>query len=455
MAQGAPASAMRRVFWWLGLGALAVSLALLVGSNQAVLSLFWAPYRFDISFNFALFAALVLFILIYLALRAVAVLRELPGRAQRWRAQQLERSAVGALLDALSFQLSGRFVRAQSSAQVALEQSSSLADGAFPHRHQLQLLAHLLVAESAQSLQKTDLRDQHLQQALTAATDATTAPAREGMLLRAAHWAIEDRDATTARQRLAELPSGAARRIQALRLRLRAARLDRAAAEALETARVLAKYRAFSPEAARSIVQSLLLDAFRQAHDLAQARALWATLSADERTRAEVALAATHRVLELTRRLPRAASADAATADVAAWHNDPSRPEDEATAAALIREWLHPLWAQWPTLAEEHQRRMSLILEAGLPHLDAAGLAQLEQAQRQWPNNACLQYLAGQAFRQRQLWGKAQLLLSQASQTLQDAGLLRKTWRALAALAEERGDALAAQSAWKQAAQFD
>ena len=82
----------------------------------------------------------------------------------------------------------------------------------------------------------------------------------------------------------------------------------------------------------------------------------------------------------------------------------------------------------------------------------ACHLARLEQTQRQMPGNAYLQYLAGQAFMQRRLWGKAAQLLGQASHSLQDAVLLRRTWCALARLAEERGDATAAQAAWKRAA---
>ncbi len=456
MASAAPTSAMRRVFWWLGLAALAVASALMVGSNQAVLSLFWPPHRLDISFNFALFAAFVLFVLIYLALRTVSVLRELPARAQRWRAQQVERAAVGALLDALSYQLSGRFVRAQASAQAALDHAKNLSEAGFPQVTQLQLLAHLLVAESAQSLRKTEVRDQHLQLALAEGSAKSMSPAHEGVLLRAAHWAIEDRDAVVARQRLAELPTGAARRIQALRLRLRASRLDRSAQEALETARVLAKYRAFSPEAARSIVQGLLLDALRQAHDVAQLRALWAPLSSEERQRPELALVAAQRVREVVSPTPDAAPRGADNVpDETSWRPGSQADPEAQQAAALVREWLDPLWAQWPALTQTQQRQMASILEAGLPHLDGPGLAQLEQTQRQWPNNAYLQYLAGQAFRQRQLWGKAAQLLTQASHSLQDAGLLRKTWRALAALAEERGDPVAAHAAWKRAAQFD
>ena len=77
--------AMRNVFWLLGLAALAVALALLTGHNQAMVSLFWPPYRFDVSFNFVLFCLVAGFVLLYLALRALSMFRELPRQAQRWR----------------------------------------------------------------------------------------------------------------------------------------------------------------------------------------------------------------------------------------------------------------------------------------------------------------------------------------------------------------------------------
>lgn len=51
-----------------------------------------------------------------------------------------------------------------------------------------------------------------------------------------------------------------------------------------------------------------------------------------------------------------------------------------------------------------------------------------------------------------QLWGKAQQLLSQAVQNLQDTGLQRSAWRALATLAEQREDEAAAREAYKRAA---
>ncbi|WP_204732542.1 heme biosynthesis HemY N-terminal domain-containing protein [Hydrogenophaga laconesensis] len=426
---------MRSVFWLLGLAALAVALAMLVGHNEATLTLFWPPYRFDVSFNFVVFCLIAGFVLLYAALRAFAMLRDLPAQAQRWRSQQVERSVVGAVMDALSHQLAGRFVRAQSAAQQAVDQLKGVPSGHWPRRDQLQLLAHLLLAESAQSLQNRERRDDNLQAALDPKLSRSSPEAHEGALLRAARWAIEDRDADAARARLAELPQGAARRIQALRLKLRIARLGGETAEALETARVLAKHRAFSPEVSRSIVRGLALDALREAHDVAQLETVWHGLDADERAMPELALAAARRANHLTRR--------------------GSDEQDRQAVSARVRAWLEPLWPDFGSLDGTQQCQLVLAMEPGLEDLDAAGLARLEQLQRQWPQNGFLQYLAGQACLRRQLWGKAAQMLNQASHSLHDPALLRRTWRGLAQLAQERGDETAAQAAWKQAALLD
>jgi HemY protein len=56
------------------------------------------------------------------------------------------------------------------------------------------------------------------------------------------------------------------------------------------------------------------------------------------------------------------------------------------------------------------------------------------------------------ACMKRQLWGKAQQLLTQSALALQDPKLHRNAWRAVAALAEQREDAESAAIAWKRAA---
>lgn len=429
--------AMRSVFWLLGLATVAVALALLVGDNESTVTLFWPPYRFDVSFNFVLFCLIGGFLLLHAALLAIGLIRDLPRRAVRWRTQQVERAVVGSVMDALANQLSGRFVRAQSSAQQALDQLRSVPVGQWPRREQLQVLAHLLVAESAHSLQNRERRDENLQAALAPELGKGAPDASEGALLRAVRWAVEDRDVDAARSRLAELPQGAARRILALRLKLRVARLGGATEEALETARLLAKHKAFSPEASRSIVRGLVLDTLREAHDMAQLEAAWNRLDAAEKVVPELALAAARRGNQLV--LQRSDAQD----------------DETRAVAARLRSWLEPLWKDFDALEPLQQRQLVVAFEPGLSQLDSAWLARLEHQQRLSPNNAFLQYLAGQACMQRQLWGKASQLLTQASHGLNDAALMRRTWRSLARLAEERGDDAAAQAAWKQAAILD
>jgi HemY protein len=429
--------AMRNVFWFLGLAALAVALALLVGRNVATFTLFWPPYRYDISFIFLVFALIVAFVLLHAALRAIATLRELPAQAQRWRSQQIERSVVGSVIDALSHQLAGRFVRSQAAAHQALTQLKAGSHHTWPRRHQFELLAHLLLAESAQALQNRERRDEHLQAALQPELAVHSPESFEGALLRSVRWAIEDRDPVAARSRLAELPQGASRRIQALRLKLQIARLGGATAEALETARLLSKHHAFSPAASRSIVRGLALDALAEAHDLSQLQAVWNRLEASERQMPELVLAAAQRANQLV------------------LEADHVSETDRDAATQMVRSWLLPLWSVVGTLDGQHQRELVLALEPGLSRLDSDWLGRLEQAQRQWPSNPYLQYLSGQAFVQRQLWGKAAQLLAQASHTLQDPRMLRRTWVALARLAEERDDHGGAQLAWKKAALID
>jgi HemY protein len=350
------------------------------------------------------------------------------------------------VMDALAYQLSGRFVRAQAAAQEALDQMKSAgAAQQWPRRHQLKLLAHLLAAESAQSLRKPEQRDEHLQAALTPRLMAKAPEAYEGALLRAVRWAVEDRDPEAARTRLAELPQGAARRIQALRLKLRVARLGGATGEALDTARLLAKHGAFSPEASRSILRGLAQDALREAHDLTQLRKVWDSLDASERATPELAVAAAMRANRFL-----ASNADPERQPDA----DHGEPEQLAVAK-WVREWLMPVWTRFDKLDEPQQGRVVLALEPALVPMDAEWLAALEQAQRQMPNNACLQYLAGQACMHMRLWGKAAQLLGQASHGLKEPSLLRRCWCSLALLAQERGDAEAAQAAWKKAALLD
>ena len=425
---------MRAALWLMGLFAAAVALALFTGDNDGTVTIFWPPHRVDLSVNLVLLLLVGLFVLLHLALRALTAALELPRQARRWRAQQRERATHTALLDAMTQYAAGRFLRARKAAEGALAREQALVEAgdAPPHATALRTLAHVTAAESAHALQDHATRDTHLDQALkTAARPGTAAELREGVLLRAARWSLNDRDPAGALARLEELPTGAQRRTAALRIKLKAARQHGRIADAMDTARLLAKHRAFSPQAAASLMRGLAAEQIARAYDAAELQAIWAALGATERAMPELALRAAQRLLDL------------------------------GGAAALARSWLAPVWEQGladpGALTDAQQVRLAHALEealaAGDDGADTEWLARIEAAQQAHPHDATLQYLAGVACLHRGLWGKAQALLAQCARTLPDVGLRRNAWRAQALLAERRGDEAAAAAAWRAAAQ--
>ena len=422
---------MRATLWFLALFGVAVAVALFAGNNQSTVTVYWPPYRVDLSLNLVVLLLFGAFVLLHAALRALAALLDLPHQANRWRMQQKERAMHTALLDAMAHLIAGRFVRSGKAADGALAQELALeaAGEKLAQGVQVRALSHLIAAESAQALQNKPRRDEQLALALKTTAQVASTQAqeiREGTQLRAARWALEDRDAPAALERLEELPQGAARRTLALRIRLKATRQAGRTAEALETARLLGKHRAFSPAAAQSIVRGLATEWVNNAHDTTQLLQVWKSLEPAERAMPELAIHAAQRL--------------------AALDGEP----------AQVRAWLLPVWermlAQPDSLPDGQQFKLVTALEAALDGIDADWLARIETAQLGNPRDPRLLYLAGAACVERQLWGKAQVLLAQAAQRVQDVPLRRNAWRALALLAEQRDDAAAAADAWRQAA---
>lgn len=426
---------MRAALWLLSLFALASAGAWLAGNNQGTVTVFLSPYRVDLSLNLVLLVLASLVILVVVAQQALAALFALPKQAQRWRLQQKERAAHAALLDAISHFMAGRFLRARKSAQSALEKESAMqaAGLSLDHAVSLRTLSHVLAAESAHALQDKALRQHHLAQAVMQAQAGTAAERQtltEGVQLRAARWLLDDRDAQGSLERLKELPTAVGRRMVAMRLLLKASRLAGQTAQALDTAVLLAKHRAFSPAAAESLVRGLILEWLTQVRDADGVQKLWQKLNPSQRKMPEVAAEVALRFMAL------------------------------GGSAATARLWLEPMWnplqagaADWSPLQMLRVVRALELSQADPQAPDARqGLARVEGLQLAQPRDPRLQYLAGMVCLRHRLWGKAQALLTQASKGLQEPEFQRRTWLALAELAEQREDAAAAAQAWKQAA---
>ncbi len=423
---------MRAALWLLALFAVAVAVALFAGSNQGTVTVFWPPYRVDLSLNLVLIAVLGLFFTLHTALRALGLLFALPAAARRWRVQHQERAMHLGLLDALSHLVAGRYIRARKAAQGILLQETVLArsDQPLPYAERLRAVSHLLVAESAHALQDREARESHLQQALGHVAPRDGQETRDGLLLSAARWSLEDREARAAIAWLDELPQGTARRTIALKLRFKAARRAGRTLLALETARLLTKHRAFSAVAGASIMRALALELLDTSHDGAQLQAAWAALDKQEREMPDVAIHAAQRLTRI--------AGDVTTA----------------------RQWLVPVWEhmmrQPGALVDAQRLRLIHALEhsfsTGDVALDSAWLGRIETAQMANPRDASLQYLAGAACKHLKLWGKAQQLLTQAVARLEDGETARSALRHLGELAEQRQDPVAAADAYRRAA---
>jgi hypothetical protein len=198
------------------------------------------------------------------------------------------------------------------------------------------------------------------------------------VLLRAAQGP-QRQDPAAALARLAELPTGAQRRTAALRLKLKATRQAGHIVDAMETARLLAKHRAFSPQAAASLLRGLAAEQIAGSYDAEQLPDLGRAGPARAR-HARAALRAAQRLIDL------------------------------GGDAALARGWLLPVWddmlAQPDFFTDAQRVRLAQVLEQALSEqgADAEWLARIESAQQAHPRDATLQYLAGMACLQRGLW---------------------------------------------------
>ena len=413
---------MHGIIWLILLFVAAVVVATFLGDNGALVTLFWPPWRVDVSFNFFLIALVVSIIAVYLSLHALGALVSLPRRAREWRMAKRDRVAQQALREALGWFFAGRYSRAYKAAERAMNIQRETPDLA-PDQEFSQL-AHLLAAGSLHRLQDRARRDEHLAQALQSARGPRLPrPTEEGARLLAAEWALDDRDAPRALELLAELSPGVARRTQALRLKLQAARLAQRPLEALRTARLLAKHQAFSHTAAQGLLRSLAFEAIEGARDPDQLRRLWQQFDSVDRK-------------------------DVYVACRAACHLARMGQADEA------RAWLRPFWDDIASRPVEERAELVRALAEALPGIGPDWLPRLESAAKAHPRDLQLTYALGRALAELRLWGKARQLLERCAQDeALPAEQRRAAWLALADIAEQEGDEAAANRCFRRAAQ--
>ncbi len=413
---------MRGVIWLVLLFVVAVVAATTLGSNDGLVSIYWGGWRTDLSLNLSVILLLGTCAVLMSAVKAIDSLISLPKRAGEWRALRRERAAQAALREAQAEYFGARYGRASKAAHKALEiqqDTPQLAADA-----QFRMLAQLLAAASLHRLQDRKQRDATLGQALGAARRGPSG-ADEPVRLLAAEWALDDRDAPRALQMLEGLPPGAARRTQALRLKLQATRMARQPLEALHTARLLANHQAFSPAVAQSLLRALAAETMEATHDVQQLRRLWGQFDSADRRDAHIA----------SRMAQRAVHLDA---------------DDDA------RTWLRPFWERLPELPREDREQVALALIDARSGIAADWLPRLESAVQSFGHEAAVVAAVGMVFAERRLWGKARKLLEQAAAApALPTRTRRLAWRQLAALAREESDEARAVACERAAAGLD
>ncbi|MES2717408.1 MAG: heme biosynthesis HemY N-terminal domain-containing protein [Pseudomonadota bacterium] len=414
---------MRNVVWLVLLFAVAVVAALTLGDNTGMASFYWGGWRVDLSLNFFILAALATGFALMTAVQAVNALIGLPERAREWRLLRLERAAQAALREALAEYFGGRYGRAHKAAQRAIAIQDDRHDPG--DDHEFRTLAHLLAAGSLHRLQDRGRRDELLRQALRPGRRGTSQAVDDGARLLAAEWALDDRDGPRAESLLAELQPGVARRTQALRLKLQAARLERRPMDALHTARLLANHQAFSSTAAQGLLRSLAIEALESAHDTDQLRRAWQQFDVADQRDPFVAARAARRAAQMQ-------------------------------AAEDGRAWLRPLWERFDSLGPDGRAEVALALVDAVAGLGPDWLARIETAQRVHPTEPAVQAAVGAVLAECQLWGKARRPLEMAARdVLLQPRARRQAWRALSRLATEEGDDARALDCLRQAAAQD
>lgn len=414
---------MRNVVWLVLLFAVAVVAALTLGDNAGMASFYWEGWRVDLSLNLFILGALATGFALMTAVQAVNALIGLPARAREWRLLRLERAAQAALREALAEYFSGRYGRSHKAAQRAIAIQDDRQD--VGDDHEFRTLAQLLAAGSLHRLQDRGRRDELLRRALRPGRRGASQAVDDGARLLAAEWALDDRDGPRAEALLAELQPGVARRTQALRLKLQAARLERRPMDALHTARLLANHQAFSSTAAQGLLRSLAIEALDATHDADQLRRAWQDFDAADQRDPFVAARAARRAAQLQ-------------------------------AAEDGRAWLRPLWDRLDSLGADGRAEVALALVDVVAGLGPDWLARVETAQRSHPTEAAVQAAVGAVLAERQLWGKARRPLEIAAKDAQlQPRARRQAWRALARLATEEGDDARALDCLRQAAAQD
>lgn len=358
---------MKGLFWLVGLFALAAAIAVGASHNDGYLLLVLPPWRLEVSLNFFLLAALLLFVAGYAVVRGLLVTFGLPARVQDYRARRQRDQGSLIFQDAVRLLFEGRFGQALKKSDAANE--AGIAPG----------LSALIAARAAQRL-----RDPLRQQGWLERAKLDDPRTESATLMLEAEMANEDRRYGDALVALERLQARHGRHLAALRLELRARQGVEDWDGVLRIARQLEKRAALPAELLREIRRQAHLGNVHGRRDEAgKLIAYWRAVPEEDRE-------------------PRLA------APVARYLLDLGAV---AEAARLVENVVDDSAADWDRPGVD-----ALVLLYGrLVEGELTGrIGRAEEWLRRQPRNVALLLTLGRLCRAQRLWGKAQSYLEAA-----------------------------------------
>ncbi|HZW12346.1 MAG TPA: heme biosynthesis protein HemY [Noviherbaspirillum sp.] len=366
--------------------AAAIGLAVGARFNPGNVVFFYPPYRIDLSLNFFLVVAALLFFVLYLILGAIRSTQQMPQRVAAYRREKREREGNRALRDALKALFEGRFGHAEKAASRATDSPDNAG------------LAVLIAARAAHRMGQIERRDAWLAKIQE---DPSLKTAR---LMTAIELWVDGHEADNALEAVNELNSSGTRHIHALRLALKANQRAKNWPEVLRLVRLLDKRNALHPALSRRLRELAYEDLLtRQAHDAESIRRIWGSIPGEDRVKPFVAVRA-------------------ANSFNAKGLHDEAR---QVVEKALAVEW--------------DERLVRAYGDSAGSEGSAALLNQIEHCE-EWaksrPTDAELALTLGALCLKQKLWGKAQRHLEQALSDTTSPETVREAHLKLAQLHE-------------------
>ncbi|MFN7835069.1 MAG: heme biosynthesis HemY N-terminal domain-containing protein [Burkholderiaceae bacterium] len=250
---------MKRLLSLLLIVTLAIGLSLAGTINPGAVSIFYPPYRIDLSLNLAVLLVIGGAVLFYALLRGVGHAVRLPERVKTFKAHRRREGAHRALREAILALAEGRYLKVE---RLAIEAAVEPADGE---------PAALLAALAAQRLQEYQRRDGWLEPLLD-----KEGPLAHAALLTQAETIAQQRDFARGLQIIAPLLKNNRRNIRALHIALKIYRGAERWEDALRTLRLLSNRGALHPAAVESLTVHIYRELAEQRADDAYAlTVLW------------------------------------------------------------------------------------------------------------------------------------------------------------------------------------